>query len=77
MPYVKDGIGVTPRYVYKDTSRWYHLEKCNFVAKSLKSLGIPYQMKTYKGTCAVFFNDSYEAYVDNISPQKYRMPFFN
>jgi len=66
MPYVKDGIGMPPRYVYRQTSRWYEPEKCLVVARTLKNIGIPYKKKTVRGHCAITFGDSYEAYVDSI-----------
>lgn len=75
MPYVRDGIGITPRYMYKRTSRCYDLDRCILVANRLKKLGIQYQKKEISGQCAVSFGDSYEAFVDEIRPRIFTFPF--
>ena len=77
MPYVKDAIGSSPRYVHKMTQRWYDRDTCSYVANKLKRLGIQYQKKPFAGTCAIYFQDSYEAYVDELKQSHFNLPFLN
>jgi len=75
MPYIKDDIGVSPRYVYKLTSRYYDPARCTQVANNLKRLGIHYEKREFGSICAVHFGDSYERHVDSINPLCYTFPF--
>ena len=46
MPYVKDGIGIPPRYVFTTAFRRYNHEKCAYIAHNLQLLGIPHIKKS-------------------------------
>ena len=66
MPYVKDGIGISPRYIYAVASRNYLPTKCETIAKTLDKINIPLQKRYQNGICTIYFGDSYEAYVDSL-----------
>lgn len=69
MPYVKDGIGISPRYIYAVTSRNFFPDKCESIAKTMTKINIPLQKKYANGICTLYFGDSYEAYVDSLKSQ--------
>lgn len=73
MPYVKDGIGITPRYVYAETVRSFTRKPCYRIAYEFKRLGIPFEKKLTREGCTIQFGDSYEAYADSLNNEK---PFF-
>lgn len=79
MPYVKDGIGISPRYIYAVTSRNYLPTKCEAIAKKLKKINISFDKNIHNGICTLHFGDSYEAYVDSLMSKHFlthKFPFF-
>lgn len=70
MPYVKDTIGKSPRYVFATTSRQFDHAKCANVAWAMKTVGIPYSRQHVRDKCWLTFRDSYEAHVDDLARRK-------
>ena len=66
MPYVKDGIGITPRYVFGSSFRKYEHQKCAFIVRQLRTLGIPHIRNNHGNECGITYGDSYDAYVDSL-----------
>ena len=66
MPYVKDGIGIPPRYVFSTAFRRYSHDKCTYISACMEYLNIPHVKDKYRDECALTFGDSYNAYVEDL-----------
>ena len=77
MPYVSNGIGTSPQYVFGLASRWYETQECDRVAKELTSIGIEIDQKKFNGACCIYFGDSFETHVDSLQRSFIKVPFIN
>ena len=76
MPYISNGIGNSPHYVFGLASRWYETQECDRVAKELTSIGMKLIRRNLM-ELAVYILVIRLEHVDSLQRSRIKVPFIN